>query len=233
MTLSKISIFSATIGWILTQFWEIVHQHCSTLFNYVQLCSSMFNFVQLFLNFFFFLFKFKICLTLLNFVSLCSTMFNYVSLLFLKICSTLFYFAQLSSTVVNIVRLFSMFNCVQHYFNFRQFCSSLLNFAQLCSILFNFVQLYSTLFNFVQLCSTLFNFVQLCSTLFNVVVVLKQVTYWQNHNCAVLHMQKPFWKSPYAAVEGNLFDLRMTWQHSFCCHKKWNFHSHLWPSIKC
>ena len=53
LTLNEISIFSATIiGWILTQLWEIVHQLCSTLFNFVLLCSTFVKICQYFYKFF-------------------------------------------------------------------------------------------------------------------------------------------------------------------------------------
>ena len=74
----------------MTQLWEIVHQHCSTMFNYVelfsiflnlnigllgsnlpnvaQLCSALLNFDQL-------------CSTLLNFVQFCSTLCSYAQIL--------------------------------------------------------------------------------------------------------------------------------------------------------
>ena len=82
LTLSEILIFSATIGWILTHLSDIVHQHCSTMFNYVR--STMINFVQL-------------CLTLFNFVQLCSTLFNMFN--FLQLCATLCNFVQLCAAM--------------------------------------------------------------------------------------------------------------------------------------
>ena len=74
LTLSEILIFSATIGWILTQLWEIVHQHCSTMFNYDPLCSTLLKFVQF-------------CLTLFIFVQLCSTLFNMFN--FVQLCAAM------------------------------------------------------------------------------------------------------------------------------------------------
>ena len=85
LTLSEISIFSATIGWILTQLWDIVHQHCSTLFNYAQLSSTLFNFAKFFSIFFCFfsvfsLFFSQICSTLLKVVKMCLILLNFVQL---------------------------------------------------------------------------------------------------------------------------------------------------------
>ena len=138
---------SATIGWILKQLWEIVHQYCSIMFNYIQLWSTMFNYFQLSTTKFNFV---QFCSILFNFVQFCSTFY----LLFLKICSTLFNFPQLCSTMfsfLNVAQLF--FDCVQHN-------SIFLNFVHLGSTFLNFTQ-SQDLPNVAQLCLALQNFVQL------------------------------------------------------------------------